>query len=240
MKTFRKLLCTLMVAMLFVATMASALAEDTITIYLNSKDGGYTYNSFDVNDVKPDSKITSVKSSNKEIIELNSMYTSRSSYYYFSDKTTRDNNPYVDISVYAKKAGKATVTYKVDGEKKTQKFVIKDYTNPVKSFILSGISTKNLKSVFDSNSYNNRTLKKDAKAGEMTFKAASGWKITSVYWEDYTNQCEYEFYTWGGKGVSSVTLNVPEMLKDNEYYINCNFVNTKTNGRLNVSYSIRK
>ena len=237
MKMFRKLLCSALVVALIAVTMVAAFA-DTRTVYMRSTDGNSTFGEYvSLDNVKKDSKITSVSSSNTSVMKVIRLNRSTNTNYTYADKKTTTNYG-AEFYVNLLKVGSATLSYNLDGAKKTQKFVVKKYTNPISSLVLTGINNNNLKSKFAKGSYGNSiSLTKDAKAGKLTVKAASGWKIRSAYWEDYSKNIEYEFYAWGN-GVSSCSLNVPKMIKGKSYYVSVSLINTKTKGTNYCSISI--
>lgn len=78
------------------------------------------------------------------------------------------------LMVTAKKAGKAKITCTVGGKKKSFTLVVKKYKNPVKTFKVGG---KNYASKFKKA----RDYYGGHKAGKLTIKPASGWKLVSIY-----------------------------------------------------------
>lgn len=102
------------------------------------------------------SEITSVKSSNKDFkVEKKDGYLC----VYFGDK-----------------AGKTTISCKVKGKTIKTSYQVVKYSNPVKTF---KIGTKCYKSKFNSTDEFKNGAKFSNK--KVSIKAASGWKITSVY-----------------------------------------------------------
>ena len=126
----------------------------------------------------------------------------------------------------------------MDGKTYKKKITVKGYTNPVKSLVLTGVSSKNLKSYFAKNYYNDMNLSKKAKAGYMKVSAASGWKIKSAWWEDGAAGQQYEFYCFGDNSASSVNLKIPAMKKAGKYYANMRFINTTTGGEQYIHLNI--
>ncbi len=239
MKAIRRTLCLALVAMMLCAAAVPALAA-TKTIYLEGKDSNYGWAWFTVGEYKKGTKITNVKSSKPSVLSLNRVEIREGENTNYENK--KYSNSYVNLEVEcrARKAGSAKITYKANGKAKSQAVAVKAYTNPVKSFVLTGLGNANLKSKFATDDYcSAEALKKDAPAGLLKVSAASGWKISSLYFNDGDNDIQYEFYSWG-KPVSSAKLNVPAMKAGKHYYIWANFVNTKTKGEIDVTYSIRE
>ena len=236
MKLFRKIICTALIVALIATVMLTAFA-DTMTLYMRGKDNGTTfYESVEVQDVTKDTKITAIKSSDKTVMKVMSLR--RSTYTNKDMDTGKSTKSYgATISVNLKKLGSATLTYKQDGKSKSQKFVVKSYTNPVSSFVLTGISNKNLKSRFDKHGLADALqLTRNASAGQLKVTAASGWVITSISWNDTNKNHDHSFYCYNG--VSSYALNVPKMTKDGRYYITVDLKNKKTGGSQYVSLSV--
>lgn len=232
MKMFRKLLCAALLVALIVATMTTGLAA---TKYFYMSNGYYTSGSISIPLTK-NSKITSVKSSNTGVMKVSSLWQSTTVDEDFDEnKTTKRYS--ADIYVGLLKKGSATLTYKLDGVKKSQKVVVKKYSNPVRSLVLSGYGSKNLKSLFAKEGNATLTLTKNAKAGKLTVKAASGWRISSGAWYDNETYAEYDFYA-PEKGASSFTLSVPKMAKGGDYSVEIDFVNTSTKGALRIALDI--
>ena len=236
MKMFRKILCTALVVALIATVMMTAMAE-TVTLYMQGKDNGTNfYQSLDVQNVTKNTKITNIKSSNKNVMKVLALHKSTSTYK--SLDTGKTETSYgASITVNLKKLGTATVTYKKDGEPVSQKYAVKAYSNPISSLVLTGISSKNLKSRFDQHGIADPlSLTKNAGAGKLKAKAASGWVITSVSWRDQAEDCEHYYFNY--RGVSSCALNVPKMIKGNGYHISIDLRNKATGGTLYVSMNI--
>lgn len=246
MKNIRKLLCAILAAALLILTALPALAEiefdsSPVTVYLSDKEGSsYVWADFSVWGLEKDSKITDVKSSNKKVVQVYSVQHSQGKTKYTEED--REDSEWYDAYIENKalKAGTATVSFKVDGTTYKKKITVKGYTNPVKSLVLTGVSSANQKSKFAKGDYANIPLKKNAKAGYLKVSAASGWKIRRVYWYDRTDD-DWDTYRQfsSGKGVASVKMPVPAMKKTGRYNVEVEFVNTKTGGTkyINLYYN---
>ena len=80
------------------------------------------------------------------------------------------------LAITVKNTGKSTVTYKLDGKKRTVNLRVQSYQNPVKSF---KIDSKEYSSRFKKINIDYLALK--SAAGKIVkVKAANGWKIKSL------------------------------------------------------------
>ncbi|MBR6221698.1 MAG: hypothetical protein IKQ80_14125 [Clostridia bacterium] len=236
MNMFRKILCTALAVALIAAMMLTAMAE-TATLYMRGKDNGTNfYESVELQNVTKDTRITDIKSSNKKVMKVLSLRkTTSTNKVYGTGKTEKSYG--ARISVNLMKLGTATLTYKQDGKRMSQKYVVKAYSNPISSLVLTGISDKDLKARFDKHGLaDSLSLTKNASAGKLKVKAASGWVITSVTWRDQAEDSERCYYSY--RGASSCTLSTPAMVKGNGYYLSVDLRNKATGGSQYVSISI--
>jgi len=241
MKNTRKLLCALLAAALLILSVMPAYAVSVdwrgAKMYLGSSNKSHTIGfSVEINDLKANSKITSIKSSDKSIIRLSSLDTWDSSWKNLenSDDTSEDHS--ASIYLLGMKKGKATVSFKVDGKTYKKEIQVLGFINPIKTFKLTGISSSNLKGKFAKTSYVATNLKSDAKAGSLKVAAASGWKITSVSWSAWS-ESKYRSFDLGS-GASSVSMPIPKMTKKGEYNIWIEMINTKTKATASFTYHI--
>lgn len=248
MKNTRKLLSALLVVALLIISAVPAFAEpyvdtDPVTIMWDTTETtSMTYvKTINIGNLTKKSTVTDVKSSKPGVVSIDYIqkYRSTSETTYFDPAKKETNNGYyVDIGIKVKKKGKATISFKVDG--KAYKKVIKaiSYENPVKNFQVTGINTKNLKSLFAKKNYAAGSLSRNAKAGAIKVTAASGWKVRTIYWRDYSNYNDRQ-YDFGGDGVSSASMAIPAMKKNTEYYMYVEFYNAELNVYQNAYYSIQ-
>ena len=252
MKMLRKLLCVaLIVAMIAVTAMVAAaegtgtaadagtdaVSAATRTLYLDSKDFiAPVYDYFSIDGLQKSDKVTSVKSSDKQVLKVVSLQKGTRSTRNYEDKTTK-NTYSTQIYVRLLKAGTATLNYKLNGEERAQTYTVRKYVNPIKSLVISGIDNTNLKTLFARNCYDGIKLAKTAQAGRMTIKAANGWRIRYAYWEDNTKNIERQF-TAGGKGVSACYIELPKMSRKGSYYVGVSLVNLATKGEKLIGLSI--
>ncbi len=240
MKMFRKLLCAALAVALIAVTAAGALAAAVDQTLYRTNSEGTLYDYVYLQQVDAGSNITGVSSSNTKVmkpVSLNRGTNSQSVYTYEDGKTQKTKSYSAYLYVKLLKKGKATLKYTVDKTKYTRTYQVKNYVNPLSSLVLTGVGTTNLKSKFAKYNFVSATLKKNAKAGKVKAKAASGWKIRSVEWQDCKNNTRY-LYSNGGAGASSVSLNVPKMLKSGYYNVTVRCVNTADKGELYVEYEI--
>jgi len=228
MKNTRKLLSVLLVAALLILSAVPAFAEPyfddnpmKIMWTTTEKTSSYYTTSLYIGSLTKKSTVTDVKSSKPSVVSIDyvAKYNSTSETKYFDpDRKETGSSSYVSIGLKIKKTGKATISFKVDG--KTYKKVITavSYENPVKSFQLTGVSTKNMKSLFAKKNYAEESLSKNAKAGAVKVTAAKGWKVKRIYWEDYSDYSDRE-YGFGSNGAATASMAIPSMKKNTSYYI---------------------
>lgn len=129
------------------------------------------------------------------------------------DKATKK---YYMINFTAKKPGKATVSYSVDGKKYKINFTVIKYTNPIGKLTLDG---KDYKKQF------NKTMDVSVKnlAGKkIVFTPAAGWKVKSAS-ARYTKKDED-----GAMIGSSYKVTSGSVLKDGTFDVTIFFTNKKT------------
>ena len=242
MKNTRKLICAILAAALLILSVAPAYAAVEVNwgsgkIYLgSSNDTDTNGTSIQISGLKSDSKITTIKTSDKKTISLGSL-----DYWNYRWKSLDGNEGNEDyeasIYIYAQKKGKATISFKVDGKSYSKSFEVLGYENPIKSLVLTGVSKANLKSKFANRSYAWTKLSKDAKAGDIKLSATNGWKITSIGWNAYNGDNGYRSFDFES-GVSSAKMPIPKMKKKASYNISMTFVNTKTKTIANCNFHL--
>ncbi len=217
-----------------VVASAKPSVPSTITLYANPS--GESGTSIYIGNLKKDSKITSVKSSDKKIVAPTSKtFYSYSSVYFDSNDKYSDYSGYIYTSV--KKAGTATVSFKVDGTSYKTKVVVKKYTNPAKSFKISGTE---IASKFNKLRYVDTGKKpsKTVKNAKFTVKAKSGWKVTNLNVYDGTS---YHSASIGNSnGLGSRTLVLDKFEKGHYYTIEATFTNKSNNASITLHYELRK
>ena len=238
MKTFRRMLCLALIAMFLCASALPAFAADTRTFYLGGK-GTSTVEYIGI-ELGEGDKITDVKSSNKKIFTIYSFGKYHTHYIdtEYEDEEYESDSYSAEVDIMLKKKGTANVTYKLNGQ--TQKIPVKilAYTNPVKTFKLTGLGKTNLASKFKKTRFVNAKSKK-TKAGYMEVTAAKGWKIEYISFQDSKAQNSRYIYAWDNP-VSSLKMNVPAMKKGREYYASARLVNESNGADIYVSYHLSK
>lgn len=241
MKNIRRILCVALVAMFLCASALPAFAASDYTFYAGGK-GSTNVEYIGLPDYTAGDKVTDIKSSNKKIFKVHSFDENESEYteyaQYEDESDYSGSDYYASIGIELLKKGSAKLTYKVNGKSKSMSVQVLAYKNPVKSFVLTGLGSKNLKSKFAKSSYAKAKSKK-AKAGLLKVTAASGWKIRSISFYDVKAKNTHEVYSWENP-VSSMQMHVPAMKKGREYYANATFCNTKNNQNISVTYHLTK
>lgn len=219
------------------------------TLYRSNKSASSTsYTSISVSNLTKSQTIakSSVKSSKTSVAKPYYLEKSTSSYSYktqFFENESWDNdykstNYSYYIGLQLKETGTATISFKIKGIDATQKVkvIVKQYTNPVKSMKVSGISS-DLKSKTKSQNYTSVKMKKTTKNATVKVTPASGWKISSAEVYDVNNQRYTRTYSYS-KPMSSATLNVGTLTKNKPYNIYVTFVNSKNGATITCSYYI--
>lgn len=217
-----------------VATKAAPYVSESFTAYYQ---GYESSGSIYIGNLKKDSKITSVKSSNTKV----AVPTTKSFTAYTSTAIAKNYSNYKDYYGYVnfsyKKAGKATLSFKVDGKTYKVKVTINKYTNPAKSIKINGTEVA---SKFDKKgSVEVKKIKKNVKNAKITAKAKSGWKITSINIYDQKDYHTANINNYSN-GVQGRTLIVDKLTKGHPYTVSVSFSNTKQGGSLTLNYLMVK
>lgn len=241
-KTVSKFLAAVMAAAI-VVTMAPVDAQAAITapkeVVTYLAPNSTTSNSFSIEGVKKSSKITDASSSNASVVKP--LYYEKGGWEYTSlskDYKPYNSSPSLYLGYRINKLGSATLSYKVDGKSLSTKITALKYTNPLKSFQIAGGA--NVASKFNNTTYvTTKKLAAAKKNAKVTVKAASGWKITGVYFYRYDKKGyssdSYNYYSNSGTG--SATLYVGNLAKG-RYQVSINAKNTKTGGSVYLSYNM--
>ncbi len=224
------LLVVVLVAGIFVASptdaeAASSLKYDKkVTVYLSRKTGKsskYGYGSIIIHTSKA---LKSVKSSNKS--KVGNLFA-----YY--------NGSYSQIEFIAKKAGTATISFKVGGKTYKSKVTVKKYTNPLKTVKITGVNSgKNIASKVKKKNEVSLSLKKTKTNAKLTIKPAKNWKVTDVSFSDGTNYNSKVDKTYS-KGFSKTkTYKLKTLKKSHAYYLIIELKNKKNGATQHVYYNI--
>ena len=226
MKKFSKLMLGIVASMMvFVSVPAMAKAAPscptTATTAFSSTTETSRYAGVYISNLTKKSKITDVKSSNKAVVEFRRVkYLHASSSTTYSDGSDGygSNDYYAFIELTAKKAGTATLTYKVDGTKYTTKVVVRPYKNCVESLKVTGINSgKNIASKYSKNSYAYFKNSKAYSRIKIEAKAKTGCTVNSIYLYNYTTGQRLDL-SIGGK--RSTTAYAPGVKGTDRWYGN--------------------
>lgn len=229
MKHVRRIVCAALVAAMLAlfALPACAVSVDwgSKTIHLISKSGDPGIVDIIIDDLNG-AKVTDVKSDKPKIVSILTRKDTVSTLVNFEDEDDHDEVDSVDLGIVGKKKGSATISFKIDGKLYKRTYTVVDYVNPLKSFVLTGVGSANLKSKFNKGAIVRGSLKSDAKAGDLKIVTASGWKLKQVAWVDLKNDEDLTHNF--SKGASSVKMTLPAMKKSGEYVFKMHFINSKT------------
>lgn len=202
-----------------------------------------TYSSFSVDGLSKSTKIypKTLKSTNKAVLVpwyMQKYYLGyESTTNYLDDNGNLSGDPskygysdyYAYIGFRTKKAGTATLSYKIDKTNCKTKVTAKAYKNPLKTANIAGIkngSSTNLASKLKNENYAYFNMKSKKNDATVKFVANSGWRITNVEVENKTSGTTYRMTNYG-KGVGSKSLNIGDVKKTDVLEIEVNLTNTK-------------
>ena len=230
--TARLIMTVILTAAFFALAPVPVSAEITVpekqTVYLDPT--GSTFIPFEVTGIPRRTKVTSIKSSNKKVLDVE--FARR------VDRKTSDNfskgkkleNVYesaLEIDVTAKRKGTATLSFKAGGKTYKTVFRVRKYKNPAKSIRFTGVRTGSLKKLFAKSRFASYGLKKSGKAGKLKVVPAEGWKVRSVLFSDINGDRRWSME---GAGLSSARLTVPALKKGRLYEFRIVFENARTGG----------
>ena len=249
-KTFKKLTCIILTAIMVCTTMAFTVSAASgpsyskrQTVYMTSKNSNSSYTSIYVGNLTSSQKISksSVKSSKSAVLAPYSLYRNTYSYenQYFESgmKGNKGSGYSYSIELRAKKAGSANISFKIGSKKYTSKVTVKAYTNPISSLTVTGVkngSSSNLAGKFKNKNYSSLKLSKNVKKATVTCKAASGWKIVRIGTFDENNKLQRSIST-RNEGASVLSLHAGNLTKNHINEITVDLVNTKTGGSLSCT-----
>ncbi len=237
-KTRRFVCAALVAAMLALCALPACAARiewGSKTIHLISKSGDANDVDIFIDDLNG-AKVTDVKSSKSAVVSIVTRRDTVSDLVNFEDEDDHEEEDSVRIGIRGRKKGSAVVSFKIGGKLYKRTYTVVDYVNPLKSFVLTGIGSANLKAKWADGALVSEKLKADAKAGEMKLTAASGWKLKQAAWVDMKN--DEDIIRNFSKGASSVRMGIPAMKKSGEYVFKLHFVNSKTKADVWLCYFI--
>jgi hypothetical protein len=240
MKIIRRLLCVALAVSLLCVAAFPALAEiqlipESTTMYLNSRNSTTltATRKIAINGIDLDSKITNPKSSKPAVLSIAYLTLDEEHLVEFPGDTV--DHILATLSVRLHKPGKSTVSVKVDGKTCKTKLNVAQYVNPIKSFVITSLSGKNLKSQFKTSGSAVSILSSNTKAGQVKLTAASGWRIRKIGFIGSEDTINHERRT----GATTVKLPIPAMKKGNYYAIAAVLQNIATGGVIDTMYMLK-
>lgn len=240
---FKKLSCVLLAAVMictitpFTASAATSKLSypKTKTIYLAGKNVLSSYGGIEVSNIPSKQSISksNIKIiSGKNVVALdsldNSTQSDRIEYFGKGNKPDIYFDHYYNIGLRIKKTGTAKISFKVGSKTYTSTIKAVAYTNPLKSLTITGTSG-NLAGKFKTSNNGYLQNKKTRKNTFIKCTAASGWKITSVYFSNQNTGVQRNiFYT--KKNASSFNFYTGDLAANQKAHLNILLVNTKTGG----------
>lgn len=254
MKKFTKHLAAIAMALAVAVTAFVPVTAEAVpnylkenTVYRTTTDSkSYSLSSIYVSGLSKSDTIkkSSVKTSNKKVVDL--AYLEKARYGYESDyfdATMQGNSNdtcgyYIGLNL--KKPGKATITFKVGKKKCTSKITVLKWENPLKTAKILG--KNHAGRVKNSNMYRGLKTKSTQKNQTVSFATNKNWKITSVavfQFEDVNETYNYEeHWSYSNAPKKKVSCNIGTVNKNKTYKITVNVTNTKTKASTYVDYYI--
>lgn len=240
MKHVRRIVCAALVAAMLVLSALPACAASvdwgSKTIHLTSKSGEANFVDIFIEDLNG-AKVTDVKSSKPGVVGIITRRDTVSTLVNYEDENDHEEEDSVRIGLIGRKKGSATISFKINGKSYKHTYTVVGYVNPLKSFVLTGVGSANLKSKFNKGAIVNDSLKSDAKSGDLKIVTASGWKLKQVAWVDFKN--DEDMTRNFSKGASSAKMTLPAMKKSGEYVFKMHFINSKTKADTWLCYFLR-
>ena len=237
MKIIKRLLCVaLAVSMLCAAALAEIeLVPESTTMYLNSRNSQTltATRSIAINGIGLDSKIVNPKSSKPAVLSIYDLTLNKDRVENFPGEPVENMRATLHVSLH--KPGKSTVSVKVDGKTYRTKLKVAQYVNPVKSFVITSISGKNLKSQFSTSGSAVGTLASNAKAGQARLTTASGWIIRKIGFINAEDTITHQRRT----ATTTIKLPIPAMKKGQYYVISATLQNAATGGVIDIMYMLK-
>lgn len=211
------------------------LVPDSTTMYLNSINSRLltATRNIAISGIGLDSKITAPKSSKSAVLSIDQLKLETRHLESFPGEAVNQITATLSVSLH--KPGRSTVSVKVDGKTYKSKLKVEQYVNPVKSFVITGISGKNLKSQFRTSGGASAFLTSNARAGQVKLVAASSWKIRKIGFLSADDVITHEKKA----GAAALRLTIPAMKKGSYYAIPVTFQNTSTGGFIDIMYMLK-
>ena len=140
-----------------------------------------------------------------------------------------------------KKAGTATVKYKIGSKSYSTKLKVLAYKNPVKSITMTGVNGgKNFASLTKNQRYPDKALQFTSNVSNSTIKVvpAKGWKVTEVYFNAWGENSSYSRSIGCSEGLSSATLKCGKLQVGGSYEAYVELMNTSNGAYMYLWYNI--
>ena len=253
MKKALKRILTFALVLVMLSMVAPAFADDEIqpetgtqTIYLESKEGTTNY-WFTIAFAEKDFTIkrSSVKVTPGDTgAKLYALEKVRNTYaydedYQFDEDFEWETYQYehttyrYEVGMRFNHAGTAKVTYKIGKKSYTLKIVVKAYTNPISSITMTGINKgKSFASKCKTEMpyYPKLSFPSVVKSSTLKVTAKTGWKVTSIGFNDRTAGKSKRL---SDSGLTTMSLKLGKLDPTHEYSLSITLENTKTGAYLN-------
>ncbi|SFB73021.1 hypothetical protein [Butyrivibrio sp. YAB3001] len=244
------LLCVVLAFCVAPSVKSEAANKKTLekkTVYLASKNGSVSTS------VRVDglTKISKLKSSNKNVrIYGYSTYSNSSQYYYAdingnfvpSTYSGGNNNKYIDINATSLKPGYAEISFTSGKTNYVAPVTFLGYQNPLASLKITNVSGgKNMASKFANSSYVSNRFKV-TKGGviKVNATAANGWEITYISLNNRTNNSNdnYSIYRNYANAVTKASVAHPEYNNKKDGYVGITLRNKKNGGTMHIGMNL--
>jgi len=240
MKTIRKLLCIALIVSILCVAAFPALAEielvpESTTMYLNSTNSRNltATRNIAISGIGLDSKITAPKNSKPAVLSIDQLKLETRHLESFPGEAVDQITATLSVNLH--RPGRSTVSVKVDGKTYKSKLKVEQYVNPVKSFVITGISGKNLKSQFRTSGSAVGTLASNAKAGQARLTVANGWIVRKIAFIGAEDTITHQRRA----ATTTVKLPIPAMKKGQYYVISATLQNAATGGVIDIMYMLK-
>lgn len=239
-KILKKLSCALLTAVMVcamtpLAASAAINYSKTRIVYMPTSGKELGYDEISINNIPAGQTIlkSNVKvSKGGSVISLDSFSSSscKSTTEAFRKgvKSSNYSDHFYNIGFAVKKPGTGKISFKVGNKTYTSTIKVLRYVNPLKSISITGVKG-NLAGKFKNSGHNAfRYTNKAQKSAVMKCTAATGWKITSVSFNNNRTYTQYSTnYNAHNSGVSSSTLRVGSLSAKQSAYISFTLRNIK-------------
>lgn len=242
-KRFGMTILTVLFLCLLISGTAGAAVQypKTKYVYMDGKATQWYYDEFDVVNLPVGMSVSkaSIKSSAPSSMRPTSIYRDTWIDY---DEDGRGSMEETDtIQVAYRRPGSYKLSFKIGNKTYATTIKVVRYVNPISWMTITGIrngSSTNLagKTANDCNTSKVLKVTKLQEKAVLTLKAASGWRVKSVY---YSHKKENVSKGYSCKGEASVTLPLGTLRTNSDAYISVTMVNSRNGGTLWCRYDIK-